>query len=722
VIALALAAMCLMVGVAHAAQPLGGLTQLPGTAGCFTFNGASEDGAGTCSQARGLADGESAAVSPDGANVYVGSYPNSGASLGAGFAVFSRNQSTGALTQLPGTAGCLTSDGSSSAGAGTCTKARGMTSNAGDGHDIAFTSDGRWAYIVAQNSSPHGAVMIFQRDPSTGALTQLAGTAGCITSDGSDQDGAGQCQIDPTLTQQPDGISISSDDRFLYVIGYETAVHVFARNTTTGELAEVQCLSQAPAPSGCSTGRVLGDSEYLALSPDGLHAYGGQYSEGMSIFDRDPSTGLLTQKTGTAGCITDNGDDNTGASTCASGREVAGAYPILIAPNGATLYNVAAHDGGLSVFHINGDGTLTQLPGTEGCVTDDGKDNTGASTCATAREVGSVYGGVVSPDGASLYVSDNDDAGSGGVAIFALDQTTGVATQMPGLAGCISGDGSSDGTAAECTNGRALSSGYGMTISPDGHSVYQATEDTSNAGLAIYARETGPVCQTTHAATAINDAVSVTLNCADADGDAVTRAITSGPSHGRLSAINNATGTVTYTPAHGFKGADAFTFNATDGVNASAAVAASITVSPASLSKLRVSPSKVSVAGRKVKSRCVKPTKKNNGNKHCRRAIKIRVSYTLGAAATVKFTVQRVTTGRKVNRKCVKQTQKNKKHTKCTRLVSVRGSMSRKTGAGGRAFTFSGKIGGKNLPPGTYKLTATPTSGTPKKATFTITG
>lgn len=514
--------------------------------------------------------------------------------------------------------------------------------------------------------------MVFQRDPTTGALTQLAGTAGCITPNGSDQDGAGQCQTDSTLSG-PDGISISSDDRFVYVVDYDnSSIHVFAGNTTTGTLSDIQCIAEAPVPTGCTQGRVVGDSEYLALSPDGLYAYGGEYGNGMSIFDRDPTTGLLTQKAGTAGCITDDGDDDTGASTCAVGRDVAGTYPVMVSPNGNTLYDVAAEDHGLSVFHINSDGTLTQFPGTEGCVTDTGMDNTGASTCATGREVGP-YGGVLSPDGGSLYLSDND-TGSGGVAIFSLDPSTGVATQMPGLAGCISADGSSDGTAGQCTQGRALSEGYGMGISPDGHSVYQATEDSTDAGLAIYSRETAPVCQGTAAATAVNDPVSVTLNCPDADGDAVTRAITSGPSHGTLSAINNATGAVTYTPAHGFKGTDSFTFNATDGINTATPATATITVAAATLSKLRVSPSKVSVAGRKVKGRCVKPTKKN------------------------------------------------KKHAKCTRLVSVNGKISRTTAAGARAFTFNGKIGGADLPAGTYKLTATPASGTAKTVTFKITG
>src|SRR5437763_10420891 len=312
-----LACTFLSASAATAAQPLGALNQLAGTTGCFTFNGTSEEGAGTCSTARGLAEGESAIVSPDGANVYAGSYANPGATLKGGFAVFARNKTTSALTQLGGPTGCLTPDGSSTAGPGTCTESRGLISNAGDGHDVAFSSDGRWAYLVAQNDSGQpGAVMIFQRDTATGALAQLGGSAGCITTDGSSQDGAGTCQTDATLSQ-PMGTVVSADDRFLYVTDYGTTnrIHVFSRNTTTGALSEVQCLSEAPAPTGCSTGRVLGDSQRLALSPDGTHAYSGDYLHGMSVLDRNPSTGLLTQQAGTAAGISDAGTDNTGATT-----------------------------------------------------------------------------------------------------------------------------------------------------------------------------------------------------------------------------------------------------------------------------------------------------------------------------------------------------------------------------------------------------------------------
>jgi len=657
----------LLAGAAYGAGLLGTLTQLSGTAGCFTSSGASEDGAGTCTQARGMSETESATLSPDGANVYVGSYGTS--TVGAGFAVFSRNATTGALTQLSGKAGCLTTDGSSNAGAGTCTEARGLTDSSGDGHDLVFTSDGHWAYVAVYGSP--SALLIFQRNPSTGALTQLSGSAGCIASDGSSQDGAGTCQTDPHLLQAS-GLTLSSDQRFLYATGTggSQQIEVYSRNTTTGALSDIECISQAPAPSGCSTGRVVGDTQFIALSPDGMHAYAGQYAYGMSVFDRNPTTGLLTQKTGSAGCITDDGLDDTGASTCATGRVSRGTFALLVAPNGRTLYNGDGHIG-LSTFHINTDGTLTQLSGTNGCTTIDGKDNTGASTCAVGRAISSPYGGVISPDGSTLYVSNSDSTAAGGLAVFSLDPTTGAATQLAGLKGCITSDGSSgqDGAPGLCTNGRALGFGYGMTISSDGRSVYQATDAQTIAGLAVYARETAPVCAAATAKTRFRHSVAVSLSCADADGDTVTRSIVSGPAHGKLSAVGS-TGKVTYKPAKGFSGTDSFTFKASDGINAGAAATATITVGPRpKLSGLRVSPSKFSR--------------------------KARISYRLNVSDKVTFTLTR--NGHRVHGKIVKSGH-----------------------AGANHFTFNGKFGGHALGPGTYRLIATPTNGKPKKKLFTI--
>jgi DNA-binding beta-propeller fold protein YncE len=475
---------------ATAAPPLfGGLTALAGQAGCVTVIGAGAP----CTQARGVDGASSAVVSPDGDNVYLASYM---IARQEGLAVFSRDPLTGAVTQLPGPSGCLTADGSSAQGPATCGAVRGF--GVGDGRDLVFTTDGRWAYLVnqhAQPSDPPSAIALLRRDPSTGALTQLPGSAGCISSNGSSQDGPGTCQTLATLGR-PFGISISPDDDFVYVTDYATPsrIHVLARDPVTGGLSEVQCVSEAPAPAGCTAGRVLGDSKTVVLSPDGRAAYSSDV-RGISVFDRDPLTGILTQKPGTAGCLTDTGNDDAGVSTCATGRVLGGTNALAISPLGATLYAAASADHGVSVFQIAHDGSLTQLPGTEGCITLSGSDGAGGLSCATARALTYPFGVAISPDGLSLYVIADNNQPADGVAVFSVDPATGAAVQLPGTAGCITADGTSSGVAGACADaGPALEGIYDPTVSPDGATVYLPGYDGQTLG--IYRRETGATTAT----------------------------------------------------------------------------------------------------------------------------------------------------------------------------------------------------------------------------------
>jgi hypothetical protein len=140
-----------------------------------------------------------------------------------------------------------------------------------------------------------------------------------------------------------------------------------------------------------------------------------------------------------------------------------------------------------------------------------------------------------------------------------------------------------------------------------------------------------------------------------------------------------------------------------------------------SLSGLTVSPHELSIAGRKVKGRCVKPTHKNKADKSCDRPIKLKISYSLNVAATITFTLQGKNPGRKSKGKCVKQTPKNRKHhTKCTLTKKISGSLTTAGTAGANAFTFNGKFARHKLAAGSYVLTATLTGGTPQTAKFTI--
>ena len=147
-----------------------------------------------------------------------------------------------------------------------------------------------------------------------------------------------------------------------------------------------------------------------------------------------------------------------------------------------------------------------------------------------------------------------------------------------------------------------------------------------------------------------------------------------------------------------------------------------VIVPPPTISNLRVSPHELSVAGRKVNGKCVKPTHKNNSTRRCLRAIKLKVSYTLNRAATVTFTLKRMAPGRKANAKCVKPTKQNKHKQKCPRLIGVHGQLDKTGHAGADSFTFDGKLSGHRLARGSYQLTATPTAGKPHTTTFTIAG
>jgi outer membrane protein assembly factor BamB len=144
------------------------------------------------------------------------------------------------------------------------------------------------------------------------------------------------------------------------------------------------------------------------------------------------------------------------------------------------------------------------------------------------------------------------------------------------------------------------------------------------------------------------------------------------------------------------------------------------------LSKLRLSSRHVSIAGRKVHGRCVKPTRKNKRRAKCRRPLRLKITYSLNISASVKLTLKRHAAGRKVNRRCVMPTRKNRKRARCTRLVTVPGSIMLPGKAGANGFAFTGKMGRRRLGPGTYQLTARPSAagrtGTPQRVTFTIVG
>jgi hypothetical protein len=100
------------------------------------------------------------------------------------------------------------------------------------------------------------------------------------------------------------------------------------------------------------------------------------------------------------------------------------------------------------------------------------------------------------------------------------------------------------------------------------------------------------------------------------------------------------------------------------------------------------------------------------------------VRYTLTAAATVRLKIDKLVSGRRRAGRCVPP-KRAPRGRACTRAVPVRGSFSHAGTAGANSFTFTGRLGGRALRPGRYRLTATPVgadglAGAPKQAQLRV--
>jgi hypothetical protein len=88
-----------------------------------------------------------------------------------------------------------------------------------------------------------------------------------------------------------------------------------------------------------------------------------------------------------------------------------------------------------------------------------------------------------------------------------------------------------------------------------------------------------------------------------------------------------------------------------------------------------------------------------------------RIAYRANVGFTSTFTVQRATPGVRSGTRCVPRPRRvGSKARACVRWVGL-GNFSTTARAGANSLRFSGRIWGRTLGPGTYRLSAVPRSG-----------
>jgi DNA-binding beta-propeller fold protein YncE len=427
----------------HQPPRAGTLAQLPGGRGCLVDR---SEHRGSCGTARALKGpgpfmgSRAIAVSPDGKNVYVAS------SKSDAIAIFKRNARTGTLVQPPGTGGCIAAKG------GGCATAVGL-----DGpNSVAVSPDGHSVYATSRASN---TITVFQRNASTGALSQLAGAAGCTSGLPVPVCASGRALVGPDVViVSPGGTNVYAGSFF------GNAVAVFDRDPASGALTQpgdsTGCIAEAIA--GCTTGLALGAPEGMAISGDGANVYvASALSNAVAVLARDRTTGTLTQATDGSGCIV-----NSALTGCTTGVQLSGANAVAFNPGG-DVYVTSLFSNSVTSFGRSPAGSLTQKKGTFGCLV-----YLRATGCSFGRALVAPEGLAISPDGANVYAAA---FGSGAIAVLERNKKSGTVNQVPGRGGCLAPH-----SVPGCTRGRALRGASSIALSPDGRYLY-STSFGSNA-------------------------------------------------------------------------------------------------------------------------------------------------------------------------------------------------------------------------------------------------
>src|SRR6266511_2194548 len=405
---------------------------------------------------------------------------------------------------------------------------------------------------------------------SIAAATALAST-GALTGQGCIQNfGRTDCGVTAPGLITANGVAASPDGKSVYVTSLlGDAIVRFDRDTTTGALTPQGCIADAGI-SGCGVGvtqQGLDAATGVAVSPDGKSVYvASQADDAIVRFDRDTTTGALTG----AGCIQDVGKADCGTNT--QGHH--GAYGVAVSPDNKSVYVASAQDN--AIVRFDRDTTTGALTG-QGCIADVGKADCGL---ITQQGLDGANGVAASPDGRSVYVASIQDRA---VVRFDRDTATGALTGQ----GCIA----DVGDAAGCgTTQQGLASANGVAVSPDGRSVYVASQ--TDDAIVRFNREDPPETQidsgpsgttsnTTPTFTFSSDEGNVTFACS-VDGAAFAACSGPGNSH-TTAALADGAHTFEVRAADTFGTADPSPASRAFTVDTTAPVAPAITASsPAS--------------------------------------------------------------------------------------------------------------------------------------------
>jgi len=300
------------------------VTQKDGEKGCIS----SADPNPPCRSANGIFGPTALEVSPDGKQLYVaGGFQASGA-----VTALAIDGDTGELSQIsdgPGGTGCVRD--TASAG---CVDGRAL----GTPDGLGLGPDGTTLYVATNVQK--GGVTALKRDPASGRLSVINGTAGCVVA--ADLEG---CDILPELGFASD-VAVDGD-RVYVATSTGPAERVVALDRLQGggirrHAGAGGCVSST-AFAGCSTGRALGVFGHLALSRDGADLYAISPGDGLGLVELDRAAGGdIAARPDVRGCAVFGALANCAPIAGLTANTV----DVAVSPDGHHLYAISSTQNG----------------------------------------------------------------------------------------------------------------------------------------------------------------------------------------------------------------------------------------------------------------------------------------------------------------------------------------------------------------------------------------
>ena len=407
---------------------------------------------------------------------------------------------------------------------------------------IVMNRAGTEVYVAAAGSS---AVLVFDRDPNTGVLTQKPEDAGCIAT------GNNQCRTGRAIGSSY-RLALSNDGKNLYVTSW-TGASVTAINVDPdGTLSQVNdspgkfgCVidSGVPNPAGCLSRDGLDGPWGITVAPDGNNVYVSTYNDATLVtLTRDPANGRLSAPTTAGACY----DRDAGTTNCSQLAELGQSRDLLINAAGTRVYYPSESAQKVIVFDRRADGTLARHAGASGCVS-----NVAAANCTVGRGV-APRGLALSPGGEQLYVASVN----GFLTEQAVDADGGL-TPRADASGCA---GSTALANCQLTTG-TMTGAEGTALSPDGRFIYVGTE--SSSAINVFQRDSaGPTCADASASVQAGSVTALRIPCSDIDGSTFSISIIAPPTLGALGALDQSAHTIVYAAPQGQNGQATFTYQA----------------------------------------------------------------------------------------------------------------------------------------------------------------